>query len=267
MKKKYVYYHVYLPDEAAAWSNYLLEQYKMCEDHGLTDNIEKFYLVVVGKPKNVALAKGLANVLSDKIEVIEFEDRFTGDSDLHSLDFDLYGYNTRPITEYATLQLIYNHALREDAYFLYMHSKGVTSYERYLRTGKFNEFKNLFYWRKFLEWSVIERWQECTKLLENYDVIGCNYTSWPTKHFSGNYWWSKSEHICKTPDIRNGNDDWWKNELLKYPIMQTLSWRFRDEMWICCRDDAKILSLKNAEQPPPQSNLAVDFMPRKKYSS
>lgn len=261
--KKYIYYHLYLPDEHAAWSNYLLEQYKMCEDHGLIDAAEKFYLVVVGKPANVALAKGLASSLSNKIEVVEFEDRFKGDNDLHSLDSDLYGRNTRPITEYATLQLIYDHALREDAHFLYMHAKGVTSYERHLRAGKFNEFKNYFYWRKFLEWAVVERWQECNRLLENHDVVSANYAPWPMKHFSGNYWWSKSEYICTIPDIRN--DDWWKGELQRHPIMQTLTWRLRDEMWICCKDDAKILSLKNADQPPPQSNLACEFMPRRKY--
>jgi hypothetical protein len=261
--KKYVYYHLYLPNEAAAWSNYLLEQFKMCEDNRLIDHIEKFFLVVVGKPENVRLAKGLAKSLSDKIEVIEFEDRFKDDKDLHTLDSDLYGRNVRPITEYATLQLIYEHALREDAHFLYMHAKGVTSYERHLRSGKFEEFKNYFYWRKFLEWACVERWQECNELLNKYDVVGCNFAPWPMKHFSGNYWWSKSEYIRTIPDIRN--DDWWKFELQRCPTMQNLTWRLRDEMWICCKDDAKIVSLKNADQPPPQSNLACEFMPRRKY--
>jgi hypothetical protein len=32
------------------------------------------------------------------------------------------------------------------------------------------------------------------------------------KHFSGNYWWSKSEYIRTIPDIRN--DDWWKGGFL-----------------------------------------------------
>jgi hypothetical protein len=48
--------------------------------------------------------------------------------------------------------------------------------------------------------------------------------------------------------------------------MQTLTWRLRDEMWICCKDDCKIISLKNADFPPPEGNLAGEFMPRKKYA-
>jgi hypothetical protein len=262
--KKYVYYHLYLPDEAAAWANYLLEQYKMIEDHGLADEIEKFHLVVVGKPQNVELARGLANSLSDKIEIHEYEDKFTKDSDLHTLDTDLYGRNTRPVTEYGTLQLIYEHALREDAHFLYLHAKGVTSYERHLRSKKFVEFKNYFYWRKFLEWGTVEHWQLCNQLLGSYDVVSCNYAPWPMKHFSGNYWWSKSEYIRKLADIRD--DNWWMSQLDKYDIMKNLTWRLRDEMWICSLNECNHFSLKDADNPPPASNLALEFMPRKKYS-
>lgn len=262
---KYIYYHLYLPDEAAAWSNYLLEQFKLAEDFGLIDEIKNFHLVVVGKDRNVDMVRGLASSLSNKIIIHQYEDRFTKDSDLHSLDRDLYGQGTRPITEHATMELIYEHALREDAHFLYMHAKGVTSYERCLRAGRYDEFKNYFYWRKFLEWGVVEKWRVCNALLEEegYDVVGCNYAPWPMKHFSGNYWWSKSSYIRTIPDIRDMN--WWHSQLNTYPVMQTLTWRLRDEMWICCHPDCKIYSLKNADRPPPDGTLAVDFMPRKKY--
>jgi hypothetical protein len=261
--KKYIYYHLYLPDEAAAWSNYLLEQFKLVEDNYLLDNIEKFYLVVVGKPDNVRLARGLAAALSSKIEIVEYEDRFTSDKDLHTLDTDLHGRNVRPVTEYGTLQLIYDHALREDAYFLYMHAKGVTSYERHLRSSKFEEFKNYFYWRKFLEWGVVENWQQCIQLLEDNDIVSCNFAPWPMKHFSGNYWWSKSEYIKKLADIRD--DDWWKSQQDQFEIMKSLTWRLRDEMWVCSLPDCKYYSLKDADMPPPRSNLAIEFIPRKNY--
>lgn len=263
--KKYIYYHLYLPDEHAAWSNYLLEQFKMCEDHGLIDEVENFVLVLVGKKENIQLATGLAKTLSKKIMVASFEDKFRSDKDLHTLDTDLFGRNERPMTEFGTLSLIYDHAKTEDAYFLYMHAKGVTSYERHLRSGKFEEFKNYLYWRKFLEWGTVERWSECVRFLDmGYDVVGCNYSDWPMKHFSGNYWWSKSEYIRRINDIRD--DAWWEREQQNHPAVQNQTWRLRDEMWICHAPDCKYLSLKNAENPPPRSNLAVEFMPRKKYA-
>ena len=262
--KKHVYYHLYLPDEHAAWSNYLLEQYKHVEDSFLIDNIDKFHLVLVGKPKNIEMASGLARCMIPKLEIHTFEDKFKSDSDLNTLDTDLHGRNLRPITEYGTLCLIADHARREDAHFLYYHAKGVTSYERCLRSGKYNEFKNYLYWRKFLEWSVIENWAQCNKLLEDYDVVGCNYSDWPMKHFSGNYWWSKSSYINRIEHIND--DEWWARELRENPAVNPLTWRLRDEMWICHAKDAKLVSLKNADNPPPKSNLAVDFMPRRSYA-
>lgn len=262
--KKYIYYHLYLPDEAAAWSNYLLEQFKLAEDHGLIDAVERFHLQVIGKPKNIDLAKGLCASLSNKIVVTAFEDKFKTDSDLHSLDRDLHGHGVRPITEHATMELIYEHALKEDAHFLYAHAKGVTSYERCLRAGRFNEFRNYFYWRKFLEWGTVEKWKECNEKLETYDLVGCNYAEWPMKHFSGNYWWSKSEYIRKLADIRDVN--WWTRELNTHPIMRTLTWRLRDEMWIGSHPECKMYSFKDTDNPPPHGTLAVELMIRKKYA-
>jgi hypothetical protein len=100
-------------------------------------------------------------------------------------------------------------------------------------------------------------------MLETYDVVSCNYSEWPMKHFSGNYWWSKSEYI---KNIAHINDDtWWASECQKHPDVNPLTWRLRDEMWIC-HGDAKILSLKNADRPPPHGTLAVDLMRRRLYA-
>lgn len=265
--KKYIYYHLYLPDESAAWANYILEQFKLIEDSGLLEEIDSLYLQVVDKPFSNAnrLVIGLANALSPKIKVNVFKDTaFKDDNDLHSLDTDINGKYSRPITERATLQLIYDHACSEDAYFLYMHAKGVTSYQRHLKTHKYIEFKNYFYWRKFLEWGVVENWRMCVDKLNDYDVVGCNYAVWPMKHFSGNYWWSKSDYIKNIANI--GDDNWWQSQLSTYPIMNELTWRLRDEMWICSSETCKIYSLKDAEFPPPRSNLAIEWMPRFKYN-
>jgi hypothetical protein len=84
------------------------------------------------------------------------------------------------------------------------------------------------------------------------------------KHFSGNYWWSKSEYIRKLADIRDVN--WWTRELNTHPIMRTLTWRLRDEMWIGSHPECKMYSFKDTDNPPPHGTLAVELMTRKKYA-
>ena len=37
------------------------------------------------------------------------------------------------------------------------------------------------------------------KLLKYYDVVGVTLFRYPKIHFSGNFWWSKSEHIYTLP--------------------------------------------------------------------
>ena len=62
------------------------------------------------------------------------------------------------------------------------------------------------------------------KLLEKYDAVGCSLTKLPTLHFSGNFWWSKSEHLNKLPmTIGNGYLD--------------------PEMYICSHPNSKYISL------------------------
>jgi hypothetical protein len=83
------------------------------------------------------------------------------------------------------------------------------------------------------------------------------------KHYSGNFWWASSEYI-KTLN-RIDDDNWWNGVTASTPAVQPQTWRLRDEMWILSSPTAKIYSIKNADRPPPTSNLATDFMPRKKY--
>ena len=40
-------------------------------------------------------------------------------------------------------------------------------------------------------------------LLNYYDCVGINLRFYPNIHFSGNFWWSKSEHIKQLKQIDN----------------------------------------------------------------
>lgn len=245
--KKYAYYHMYLTDEAAAWSSFLLENFKRMEDCGLLDELEKVYLVLVGKPSNVGIAVGLAKSLSDKYEIIAYQDTFESDKDLNHLD-EHTEKATKQINENVTVKLLYDHACREDAYFLYNHSKGITSFERMLRKGDFDRFINYHYWKEYLSWGVIDKWVDCINALNTwYDVAGTNYFSVPEKHYSGNFWWSKSSHLVTLPDP--ATNEWWFDMQRNHwdHHLRNASVRFKDEMWVCSSKTTKIFNMRDIE--------------------
>ena len=58
--------------------------------------------------------------------------------------------------------------------------------------------------RKILDFYTIQKFELSLKLLNHYDAVGCSLSLFPKKHFSGNFWWSKSEHTDKLLNINDG---------------------------------------------------------------
>jgi len=80
--------------------------------------------------------------------------------------------------------------------FLYIHTKGVGE--------KHADNQNVYWWRTWMEYNLINKFQRCLDLLNEYDIVGVGYT---TKligpHFSGNFWWSTGKYyntLPKNPD-------------------------------------------------------------------
>jgi hypothetical protein len=71
-------------------------------------------------------------------------------------------------------------------------------------------------WRKFMEFFNLIKKDDCLKILDKYDTCGVNLTDQPYKHYSGNFWWSKSSYICTLPDFNSIN----------------ISYRWNAEFWI-----------------------------------
>lgn len=108
---------------------------------------------------------------------------------------------------------------------LYLHLKGITH-------NKINQID----WRNFMEWGCIENWRNCIEMLDSgFDTAGVNFMDIPTRHYSGNIWWTTSSHIRKLP-------------LLEYPHLadfkqqvhfdNAFPGRFTDyrldaEFWVC----------------------------------
>jgi len=75
----------------------------------------------------------------------------------------------------------------ENHQILYIHTKGV-------------RFPNSIFlrdWRNYMEYFLIEKYNICIKDLESYDALGVNFKSSPWCHFSGNFWWTKSDYVKK----------------------------------------------------------------------
>ena len=159
----------------------------------------------------------------------------------------IYKFDSNPGNqgEYITMNIIKKHSQTDDFYILYLHSKGVSDRHQ---TNKMK--KNILSWTNYLLYFNINYFEFIYNNLEIFDVIGVqlhgnnsnNYyknfcgiedliskegycgPSWPY-HFSGNFWWSKSEYI---KNIRNPEE--------KYPAA---------EFWITNGNTAKLLTLWN----------------------
>ena len=58
-------------------------------------------------------------------------------------------------------------------------------------------------WRILCDYFTLTKWRLSIELLNYYDSVGINMKQFPKIHYSGNYWWSKSEHLEKLSDIDN----------------------------------------------------------------
>lgn len=112
--------------------------------------------------------------------------------------------------EAETLKDLFFFARENPGYkILYFHAKGVSNYS-----------KNTNDWRKMMNYFCIEKWRDCIPLLDIYDAVGCNLQDHNDNginrpHFSGNFWWARSDYVSK----------------LDYSFLESNN-RFQREFWI-----------------------------------
>lgn len=103
----------------------------------------------------------------------------------------------------------------ENYYLYYFHTKGIS------RNSDENPiFSNR---RKILNFYTISKYKINLLLLKQYDAVGCSLSLYPLKHFSGNFWWSTSNHLNKLKKVNNGY--------------------LSPEMYICSEKEGKYISL------------------------
>jgi len=76
------------------------------------------------------------------------------------------------------------------SFIFYLHNKGVT-YSRHPEV-----FLNIGHWREFMMFFLFERWWLCANsLVLGAKTCGVNKKKIPVEHYSGNFWWSRCDHI------------------------------------------------------------------------
>lgn len=265
--KKYIYYHIYLPEDTGSWYYLFLDQILTIMNSGLYDEIEKMYVVCIGSREQIEMFHGICGTFK-KVEILDNYLKEDSEEDLSLQRTSRVDYQKSDILdEVQTLKRLEEHAHREDAYFLYLHSKAITSPWRMRQEKIYQPFINTYLWRKFLEWGCVEHWKLCTDNLETHDCAGVNFNSWPAPHYSGNFWWSKSSYIRKLPPITN--DDWWNNMRATTPLNTFDSHRNKPEFWINYGFDDNFYNILTspAREKPPASTLTWMFYPRSEYEN
>lgn len=183
MNKINVFYHIYLVNDYN-YESIINDQLEKLLNLKNKNNKIKFYINITNSDSNIILSDNLIRLMEE-----------LGSHVTHT---------SNNLFELSTLSMLYNHALNTvDEYYLYIHTKGITRLS-HLDDGKYS-YKNVENWRHIMEHFCIEQYETCVDELKNYDLVGCNYipsgTMGVPAHYSGNFWWSKSEFIKKLPNI------------------------------------------------------------------
>ena len=119
----------------------------------------------------------------------------------------LHSSDDSQLFELPTLRLIHEFSIdNPNTKVLYAHTKGIS----YAKDD--SRYLPGLDWIKFMLHFLCEKSDECLVLLNNRDVLGCNFSDSPKPHFSGNFWWATTKYL-KTLSASSLTDkmsaEWW----------------------------------------------------------
>ena len=132
----------------------------------------------------INIGNEINKVYGENVDIIEYSD-----------NINLY--------EIPTINILHSFCVRNpESKILYLHTKGV-SYQ--------NVPQSVADWTNMMLYFLLDH--NCIKLLDNYDIIGCNYFGHPHHpHFSGNFWWTRARYVIKLKPIETTvkhDAEWW----------------------------------------------------------
>ena len=178
-RKNVIFWHTC---QLGPWKEIVQEQFDTLESSGILDVCENVYITFLGKKRE------------DISWLIEKHPKFI----LFAYDPDLGNY------ERLCLMSLLEWSQENEANVLYIHNKGASR----------NNTENIRTWRKAMEYFLIENYKTCLEDLKEYDALGCmiknegrrghNISNEAHKmHFSGNFWWSKTEYLKNLPSLNH----------------------------------------------------------------
>lgn len=169
------------------WRDLVTEQFEKMHSSGLWERMDRLHVGLLGPDRSA-----IDEFLDPKIDVL-----------FHHVEYENY--------EFPTLNALRQFSHENDGYVFYLHTKGV-----------FRNTTEVADWRHLMEYFVIERYEECITSLGSNDVCGVNWLEQPWTHFSGNFWWARTDYIRRLPPI------------VDIPVDQVLDHteRHRCERWI-----------------------------------
>jgi len=195
----YIYYHYFCTDRTVKIFDNALNN---IVESGLYDHTDTIFVNVVGDNCVKHICKLISKYRASKKIVFVSYRSDSLKSILDSYTHDQISQNPRLLIgrngmEGDTLELLHTNTINytKTANILYIHSKGATN------EGGFCNWNSREEWCKNLMNGTVNNWSECLDNLADKPHVGPNYhgkyqaNSIP--HYSGNFWWTTSDHIKK----------------------------------------------------------------------
>jgi hypothetical protein len=172
MKKLYVFYHIYVNKHKECLDT-IKEQLQYIKNSNLFEKVEQIHCCITGSHESNY------NFIIDYIKLLPSKFKIEKEK------FDDKTYERFTLYEMKRY-------LREEAYYLYLHSKGVSRIGTDLYTGV-ND------WRRCMEYFLIENSDKCIEKLDiGYTSVGIFLElKNPSPHYVGNFWWATGKHLIK----------------------------------------------------------------------
>jgi len=179
----YIFYHIYCNHNTVS---VVSSQCMRIIFSGLYEKLNTVYCFLTGHEKEIAAVENLLSTFGDKFKVAA---KGPGDTSY----------------ERFTLHKIHEHVQDTDK-FLYIHSKGVSDINHFSK--KEAKKDHIYWWRTWMEYFLIGKFQHCLDQLNTHDIVGINYSEDHIgPHFSGNFWWSTGRYYKKlSPTVPVSSD-------------------------------------------------------------
>lgn len=159
------------------------EQLSVLYESGLYDRSIAIYISLTGPPD-----LDMEAIEHAKTMLAEFDKQRKFKIVYLSTDISVF---ERPILHF--MHGVSHRFSQEPALFYYLHTKGVS--QQHQKTAN----QNIAQWRQMMQFFVIEQWPKCMEALSTNSIAGVNWRTWPMPHFSGNFWWARSDYVASLP--------------------------------------------------------------------